>query len=497
MYNSRNLLWALILLGVVATSPTKLFAQNNNDAFELFKQQINSEFNKAQQAHKKEFDSYRDSVNSLYSQHLKGVWDNTLVDKKVEAPKKPEPKPVVDNTPVTTSKPLPYAPPAVADEPKAEPVAQPAPLAPTVAQPKPDANTFSFSFYGELCVVHVPATKLRMYDVSQKQICEAWDTLSSGEFDQFLVDCQRYKEKLNLCDWGVYQFITLFATAYFGSPEQNESILFRVYALSQLGYKVRLANQESKLVSLVAVKQNIFSAQYAKIDGDKYYPLSPKPMKGSIRFCDFAFPNERSISLQVSKLPKLPYTPAGDRFVKSEAYPNVATKVNVNKNLIDFLDTYPSCRWDLYASASLSPTVKQQLYPALKEKISGATEKTAVNILLNFVQTAFEYKTDGEQFGREKIFFGDEPFFYPFCDCEDRSILFAILVRELLGLEVVLLDYPSHIATAVAFNEDVVGDHLNISGRKYVICDPTYIGASIGRSMPDMQNLKANVLKIN
>ena len=178
-------------------------------------------------------------------------------------------------------------------------------------------------------------------------------------------------------------------------------------------------------------------------------------------------------------------------------YPNVATKVNVNKNLIDFLDTYPSCRWDLYASASLSPTVKQQLYPALKEKISGATEKTAVNILLNFVQTAFEYKTDGEQFGREKIFFGDEPFFYPFCDCEDRSILFAILVRELLGLEVVLLDYPSHIATAVAFNEDVVGDHLNISGRKYVICDPTYIGASIGRSMPDMQNLKANVLKIN
>jgi hypothetical protein len=67
----------------------------------------------------------------------------------------------------------------------------------------------------------------------------------------------------------------------------------------------------------------------------------------------------------------------------------------------------------------------------------------------------------------------------------------------LVGLDVVLLDYPSHIATAVLFNEDVMGDYLAVNGRKYIICDPTYIGASIGKSMPDMQNLKANILRIN
>jgi hypothetical protein len=336
-----------------------------------------------------------------------------------------------------------------------------------------------------------------MYDTSKKHIGEAWDTLSSGEFDQFLVDCQTYQKKLNLCDWGVYQFVHHFTKAYFGSADQNESVIFQMFALSQLGYKIRLASQESRLISLISFKQELFSVPFVTIEGNKFYYLSSRPMRGSIQLCEFAFPSESSASLRISSLPNLPYTPSGERLVKSEAFPSVATTVNVNKNLINFLDTYPSCSWDIYASASLSPTMKKQLYPILKEKISGATEKNAVNILLNFVQTAFAYKTDGEQFGREKIFFGDEPFFYPYCDCEDRSILFAILVRDLVGLDVVLLDYPSHIATAVLFNEDVMGDYLAVNGRKYIICDPTYIGASIGKSMPDMQNLKANILRIN
>ena len=46
----------------------------------------------------------------------------------------------------------------------------------------------------------------------------------------------------------------------------------------------------------------------------------------------------------------------------------------------------------------------------------------------------------------------DEPLFYPYSDCEDHSVLFAYLVRELPGLEVIGLDYPGHVATAVRFS---------------------------------------------
>jgi hypothetical protein len=109
------------------------------------------------------------------------------------------------------------------------------------------------------------------------------------------------------------------------------------------------------------------------------------------------------------------------------------------------------------------------------------------------VQTAFDYKTDGEQFGRERSLFCEESFYYPFCDCEDRAILFTTLVRDLLGLKTALLYYPGHLAAAVEFNENVSGDYLTIEGRRYTVCDPTYIGASIGMTMPTMKEKRVEV----
>ena len=86
-------------------------------------------------------------------------------------------------------------------------------------------------------------------------------------------------------------------------------------------------------------------------------------------------------------------------------------------------------------------------------------------------------------------------FYYPYCDCEDRAVLYSYLVRNLLKLDVVLLDYPNHIATAVCFNENVSGDFVTVEGKKYIVCDPTYIGASIGKAMPQFKRVAAKVLK--
>src|SRR3972149_2063363 len=132
----------------------------------------------------------------------------------------------------------------------------------------------------------------------------------------------------------------------------------------------------------------------------------------------------------------------------------------------------------------------------LKPILQGKTEWEAVNILLRFVQTAFEYKTDDDQFGREKPLFVDEVLFYPASDCEDRSVLFAYLVQTLLGLDVVGLDYPAHIATAVRFTSEVAGDQVMYEGKKFVICDPTYIGADVGMCMEQFKGVVPKVIKI-
>lgn len=68
------------------------------------------------------------------------------------------------------------------------------------------------------------------------------------------------------------------------------------------------------------------------------------------------------------------------------------------------------------------------------------------------------------------------------------------LVRDLLGLKCILIYYPSHLASAVCFNQQVKGDYILLNGNKYVVCDPTYIGAPVGLTMPNMDNESAKVI---
>lgn len=181
---------------------------------------------------------------------------------------------------------------------------------------------------------------------------------------------------------------------------------------------------------------------------------------------------------------------------------NVSSQVNLN--LIQFYETYPSSevngnfmtRWEMYADTPMEEDVRQRLYPCIKNKIGGLSEAQAVGQILNWVQTAFQYEYDDKVWGHDRAFFAEETLYYPYCDCEDRAILFTRLVRDLLGLKCILVYYPGHLASAVCFKQQVNGDYILLDGDIYTICDPTYIGAPIGVTMPEMDNQSAKVIKL-
>ena len=170
--------------------------------------------------------------------------------------------------------------------------------------------------------------------------------------------------------------------------------------------------------------------------------------------------------------------------------------IQTNRNLLDYLYTFPPARWDRYVHAGLSETVQRVLYPALLEAIAGKNNVEAVQILLDFNHHAFAYMTNAEQFGYEKTFFADENFFFAANDCKARAVLFSILVRDLLGLEVVLLHYPNHLSAAVHFPEYVQGNYFMIDGRRFVEADPTFINASVGMTMPMFRGVSANIIRL-
>ena len=169
---------------------------------------------------------------------------------------------------------------------------------------------------------------------------------------------------------------------------------------------------------------------------------------------------------------------------------------------MDFYETYPSScvndnfmtRWAMYANTPLEEGIRNQLYPAMQKKLEGMTQKDAVQHMLNWVQTGFQYEYDNKVWGHDRAFFGEETLFYPYCDCEDRSILLSHLVRDLLDLDVILVYYPGHLAMAVEFDEEVEGDYIMLDGKRFVICDPTYIGAPIGDTMPGCDNQTSTVI---
>ncbi len=116
-------------------------------------------------------------------------------------------------------------------------------------------------------------------------------------------------------------------------------------------------------------------------------------------------------------------------------------------------------------------------------------------LFLHFVQYATGYETDLEQFGYQKFFFPEEDLHYGYTDCADRAIFFSYLVKNLLGLKVIGLEYPDHLSTAVEFTTEVSGDYVMYGNEKYIICDPTYIGAPIGEAMPKYLHMTAKVVK--
>ena len=455
--------------------------QNAREEYERFRQQAEQDYK-----------DFRRKANEEYARFMENPWTAFESQPAEEIPKLPKPPTpvVVDPTPQPTTEPIPFdgkpLPPKPIDPP--QPIE---PLTPTV---QPDMPETVVSFYGTEMAYQFPSTQsLRMKDASESSVSALWKQLSKPDFDNLIAECLRYRTDLNLCDWG-YVMLTEQVAESFCGGHTNEAVVLHLFLLTQSGYQMRIGRADDRLCVLVGSNEKIYHYRYFRINDVQYYCFDRSMDCRAMQIYNQPFPKEKLMSLDMTQ-PKLAVKKTSPRTIGSKRFTQAKATVVLNQNLIDFFNSCPvNSEWQLYSKASLSDMAKDALYPALREAIEGKSHAQAANILLNFVQTGFDYATDQQQFGYERPLYPDESLYYPFCDCEDRSILFACLVRELMGLDVVLLDYPEHLSTAVCFTEDVAGDYLLLDDKKYVACDPTYIGADIGMTMPSMRKHTATVI---
>ena len=330
-------------------------------------------------------------------------------------------------------------------------------------------------------------------NMRENAIADAYEAMCKADYKVLVDDCRKVKKELNLNDWGIFLFVREASKTL--CTDENAAVVMQQFLLNELGYKSKMARRadRNQMLLFVAADCQVYGHPYFTKDGLNYYNLT------SNESCQFYMCQEDSPKAKSKLNMQVNHAPALNAGMVNSVHKNrsgsVAVSVDVPKSLMEFYGSMPQCDYSVYVNAEVNPSVASKVLSTLAPLVNGKGEAEAANLLINFVQTGFQYATDQEQFGYEKPFFVEELFYYPYCDCEDRSVLYSYLVRNLLKLDVVLLDYPNHIATAVCFNENVSGDFVTVGGKKYVVCDPTYIGASIGKAMPQFKNVAAKVLK--
>ena len=333
----------------------------------------------------------------------------------------------------------------------------------------------------------------------EKAISQYWEKISKSRYPGLLEICQARRNQLRLNDWGyAYMLHELGGNIY--GQESHEQQLFTWFMLVKSGYNARVGYNEEEIRILLPVKNGLFNTPYYTVDGVKYYGIKFREQADDapeLYTYDGDYPGADSlVSMNLSASPgfKKDYSEKELSFTYEGT--NYDFKIPYNKNLVSFYEEYPQTDLRVYFTATVDHKTSSSLLKQFKPLLEGKTEAQAVNMILRFVQTAFDYKVDKEQFGREKYMLPEETLYYPASDCEDRCILFSYMVRNLVGLDVIGLKYKGHLATAVAFSETPQGDSLTYKEKTYTIADPTYINADIGMTMPKYKEKSPSVVEI-
>lgn len=458
-------------------------------------QDVNTDYQSFRKDLLNDYQKYRKGVLGDYADYLAGIWKEFQLFRGVKRDETPKPM-VVPNVEDIPTNPVPQKLPAPIVTPKEEPqVPKAVPVKPIEPAKPINAPTLDFTFYG----VQLRSVKMKVFHLSSLEpsaISEVWRQYQKSNPKEVINSLASYSRLYGLNDWFKTELVRRYVDTLLMDGSSSDRIVLQHFLLANLGFDIRLASTQRQLLLLVPCKQQMYERSFLRIDGQKYY----------VFYDDVSPIQESSIAIYTCSLPSDVYK--GDLVDLVYNQHSLALKSGndkkcimtdgrisvsgiVNSGMMEMLRHYPLMDVPFYAASKILPDFHKNLLEQIKPQLSGMTHSQAANALLHFVQYAFDYATDGEQHGYEKPYFLEENFYYPKNDCEDRSIIYAFLVHNLLGLDVHLVQYPGHECTAVNFgNQPVDGDGYLYNGRVFIICDPTYIGASIGQCMPAYQHVQ-------
>lgn len=466
--------------------------QAQTEDFKAFRERMLSDYN-----------DFRKGIMERYEEFLDAAWkeyetmagrQRVTRPKPVVAPVYTPPTEPVAPVQVIPQEPEPTVPVSPIKQPT-EPVAPKVPVTPKLPSlPSPSTPQIRFELYGLQLAVPAPKLEATLSGANQQEVVKFWKHLNESDMKQSVDVLQQHAANYRLGDWCTFKAVEAYSHKWAKGNLYAERVMVQ-YLMLGMGYDVRMSIAGGELYLMLPFEQEVYANTYLKIDNTKYYLYPNSLPKGcSIYSCPIPANEDcgRGMNLIINPAYLLPK----EKHPFAVSYGALTVQGEVNKNVIALQQEYPSMDIYCYASSIADEEVRKSVVAQLRSQLQGMTEAEAANALLHFVQKGFEYQTDGQQFGQgvEKSFFFDETLYFPYCDCEDRSIFYAYLVHEILGLDVLLVGYPGHECTAVALSSPPpTYTSFSYKGKTYYICDPTYIGANVGMCMPDFVSIQPEV----
>jgi len=369
------------------------------------------------------------------------------------------------------------------------------------------SNSLKINFYGrELDIEFDNHLRLKSTGTKESDIAKYLKDMAgnSSHTQKLWSELTNIVDNHGLNEWGYYCLLRSISDKAFSND--NDKVLFCFYMLRNEGnFKVKVARGKASnaLTLLLAIdnKLDVYSYTYFTLDDNgnkvKYYLVYGGNGNEAVYTYDFCSQDadKKQMSLDFYKTLNMGKCDINRtlRLTKDREI-----TLPYNSSHIAYLNDVPMTVFPIYFASAISIEAQNKMNDNLNKLKAEMTPYDFINMLLHFVQTAFDYKTDEDQFGYEKYFYPEEVIAYPYSDCEDRAALFAWLVTTYTDAKVIGLQYEGHIATAVCFGDSfkVHGDAFFYGGKRYYVCDPTYINASVGMTMPQFVGKTPKVIKL-
>lgn len=466
--------------------------KNENDSYRDFVKQRN-----------KEFTEWREKANAEFVEYLSQAW----VEFHVHLGRK-------DPVGAVPDKPTYYFPDDSISHASHRRHGIPAPeiISPTVAPSDvilaryvPEETIVSVNFFGiDISIPFDYGMKLNHTGAKENDVAAGWKKMSGTSYLPTVETISEICTRLSLSDWATYVLVKHISEAVYSEDYTNERILTQMFLLCQLEYKVRIGAAANRLVIMLPIDESVYQVQYISDGKDELYIFGYDRISNDTPLYSYPFGKDfssadRKISLTVNKS----MTMGIDSYQKISVplWTSILGEdfiVPVSQPFVFFALDYPQTDLTTYHRSVVDKETGRAIFRAVKYKIlkEGMNQEQAVAFILNLVQKGFEYKTDYEMFGRTKPLFIEESFYYGTNNCKDRVLIFSWIVKNTLDLKTVMLEYPGHVACGVEFNQPVEGDGFLCNGKKYIMCDPTYIGAPIGATMPKFLGVAPNFIEL-